>query len=152
MGVPAVARFHRSRGQPGAVVQADGLVLDRAAAAHVADVVMPTHTDEAPVFGDKDREATARRYLDMGVEEVVVKDGANPALVATQDGGRYEVAATVAEKVVDATGAGDSFNGGYLTARLAGQSPEAAAKRGHAVAGIVIGHKGALVDPALVQS
>jgi len=121
------------------------------AAATIADVVMPTHTDEAPVFGDKDREATAKRYLDLGVEEVVVKDGANPALVATQNGGRFEVSATKAEKVVDATGAGDSFNGGYLTSRIAGKSPEDAAKRGHAVAGIVIGHKGALVDPALVR-
>ena len=120
------------------------------AAAHIADVVMPTHTDEAPLFGDKDREATAKRYLDIGVEEVAVKDGANPAYIATRDGG-VEVAATKAEKVVDATGAGDSFNGGYLTARIAGASPEEAAKRGHAVAGIVIGHKGALVDPALVR-
>lgn len=121
------------------------------AAATIADVVMPTHTDEAPLFGDETREATAQRYLDLGVEEVVVKDGANPAFVATRDGGRFEVPATRAEKVVDATGAGDSFNGGYLTARLAGKSPEDAAKRGHAVAGIVIGHKGALVDPALVR-
>jgi 2-dehydro-3-deoxygluconokinase len=120
------------------------------AAATIADVVMPTHTDEAPVFGDKDREATAKRYLDLGVEEVVVKDGANPALVATRDG-MVEIAATKAEKVVDATGAGDSFNGGYLTSRIAGKSTEDAAKRGHAVAGIVIGHKGALVDPALVR-
>ncbi|HEY9011283.1 MAG TPA: PfkB family carbohydrate kinase, partial [Devosia sp.] len=119
-------------------------------AAHIADVVMPTHTDEAPLFGDKDREATAQRYLEIGVEEVAVKDGANPAYVATRDSG-VEVPATRAEKVVDATGAGDSFNGGYLTARIAGASPEEAAKRGHAVAGIVIGHKGALVDPALVR-
>lgn len=121
------------------------------AAAHIADVVMPTHTDEAPLFGDKDREATARRYLDIGVDEVVVKDGANPALVATQDGGQFEVAATKADKVVDATGAGDSFNGGYLTARIAGKAHDDAVKRGHAVAGVVIGHKGALVDPALVR-
>lgn len=120
------------------------------AAAHIADVVMPTHTDEAPLFGDTDRVATARRYLDIGVEEVVVKDGANPAYVATRDSG-VDVAATKAAKVVDATGAGDSFNGGYLTARIAGASPGEAAKRGHAVAGIVIGHKGALVDPELVR-
>lgn len=121
------------------------------AAAHIADIVLPTHTDEAPLFGDATPEATAQRYLDIGVEEVVAKDGANPALVALQNGEKHSVAATKAEKVVDATGAGDSFNGGYLTARIAGASPEDAVKRGHAVAGIVIGHKGALVDPALVR-
>jgi 2-dehydro-3-deoxygluconokinase len=49
---------------------------------------------------------------------------------------------------VDTTGAGDSFNGTYLAARLTGESPEAAARRAHAVAGKVIRHYGALVDPA----
>ena len=121
------------------------------AAAHIADIVLPTHTDEAPLFGDADTAATAKRYLDIGVDEVVAKDGAKPALVMTQAGDRAEVAATKAEKVVDATGAGDSFNGGYLSARIAGASPEEAVARGHQVAGIVIGHKGALVDPALVR-
>lgn len=121
------------------------------AAAHIADIVLPTHTDEAPLFGDVDTAATAQRYLDIGVDEVVAKDGAKPALVMTQAGERAEVAATKAEKVVDATGAGDSFNGGYLSARIAGASPQEAVRRGHEVAGIVIGHKGALVDPALVR-
>ncbi len=59
--------------------------------------------------------------------------------------------ATKAENVVDATGAGDSFNGGYLSGRARGLSPVEAAARGHKVAGVVIGHKGALVDPALVR-
>jgi 2-dehydro-3-deoxygluconokinase len=121
------------------------------AAAHIADIVLPTHTDEAPLFGDATPEATAQRYLDIGVEEVVAKDGAKPAFVALKSGEKHTVPTPKAEKVVDATGAGDSFNGGYLTARLAGASAEDAVKRGHAVAGIVIGHKGALVDPALVR-
>lgn len=121
------------------------------AAAHAADIVLPTHTDEAPLFDDADTRATAERYLAIGAQEVVAKDGAKPALVATQDGLRAEIGATKAEKVVDATGAGDSFNGGYLSARIAGASPEEAVRRGHQVAGVVIGHKGALVDPALVR-
>ena len=54
-------------------------------------------------------------------------------------------------RVVDPTGAGDSFNGAYLAARIAGNTPGEAAKAAHRVAGIVIGHKGALVDPALVR-
>ena len=68
--------------------------------------MLPTHSDEAPVFGDARPEATAERYLEIGVEEVVVKNGAEPALVATQDGLREYVPAPKAEKVVDATGAG----------------------------------------------
>jgi 2-dehydro-3-deoxygluconokinase len=121
------------------------------AAATIADIVLPTHSDEAPVFGDTSPEATAERYLKIGASEVVVKNGAEAALVVTRDGVRESVPAPKAEKVVDATGAGDSFNGGYLSARERGVPPVEAARLAHKVAGVVIGHKGALVDPELVR-
>jgi 2-dehydro-3-deoxygluconokinase len=118
------------------------------AAATISDIVLPTHSDEAPLFKDASTDATADRYLDIGVEEVAVKNGAEPAVVATRDS-RATVASAKARKVVDTTGAGDSFNGGYLSARIAGATPAEAAARAHEVAGIVIGHAGALVDPKL---
>lgn len=121
------------------------------AAASLCDIVLPTHTDEAPLFGDKSVEETAKRYLELGVEEVVVKDGAGEALIATPTE-RVRVAPKPGAKVIDATGAGDSFNGAYLSARLAGKSLLQAAEAGHRVAGIVIGQKGALVAPQLVQN
>lgn len=121
------------------------------AAASLCDIVLPTHTDEAPLFGDKTIDDTADRYLELGVEEVVVKDGSNDALIATARE-RVRLAPAPAEKVVDATGAGDSFNGAYLSARLEGASLKDAALAAHRTAGIVIGHKGALVDPDLVRS
>ena len=120
------------------------------AAATISDIVLPTHSDEAPLFGDTSAEATADRYLGIGVEEVAVKDGSRPAFVATA-ASRHSVAPPAAAKVVDATGAGDSFNGAYLAARLGGASPEEAASAAHRVAGIVIGHQGALVDPAVIR-
>lgn len=120
------------------------------AAASLCDIVLPTHTDEAPLFGDASIEDTADRYLELGVEEVVVKDGAGEALIATANE-RVRVAPKPNANVVDATGAGDSFNGGYLSARLAGQSLQQAAEAGHRTASVVIGQKGALVDPALVR-
>lgn len=122
------------------------------AAASIADIVVPTHTDEAPVFGDASPEATAERYLKLGAREVVAKDGAKPAYVATADGVGEYVEAPKAGTVVDTTGAGDSFNGGYLSGRARGLSPVEAVERAHKVAGVVIGHKGALVDPALVRN
>lgn len=120
------------------------------AGASVADIVLPTHSDEAPVFGDKDTAATAERYLSGGSEEVAVKDGERPALIATRSA-QIIVAPQGKPKVVDTTGAGDSFNGAYLAARLTGAEPRAAAEAAHRVAGVVIGHPGALVDPVLVR-
>jgi 2-dehydro-3-deoxygluconokinase len=120
------------------------------AAATLCDIVLPTHTDEAPLFGDTSIDDTADRYLELGVEEVVVKDGAGKALIATASE-RVRVAPKPGANVVDATGAGDSFNGAYLSARLAGKSLQEAAEAAHRVAGVVIGQKGALVDPKLVQ-
>jgi 2-dehydro-3-deoxygluconokinase len=46
---------------------------------------------------------------------------------------------------VDTTGAGDSFNGAYVAARLGGDGPEAAVKKAHANAARVIQAYGALV-------
>jgi 2-dehydro-3-deoxygluconokinase len=120
------------------------------AAATLCDIVLPTHPDEAPLFGDKNADETADRYLELGVEEVVVKDGAGEAVIATAHE-RVRIAPKPAKAVVDATGAGDSFNGGYLSARLAGKSLEEAGENGHRVAGVVIGQKGALVDPAMLK-
>jgi len=119
------------------------------AAASLCDIVLPTHSDEAPLFGDKSVEETAERYLELGVEEVVVKDGSKEALIATASE-RVKMAPSPAKSVVDATGAGDSFNGGYLSARLMGKSIEETAANAHRVAGVVIGHKGALVDKGLL--
>jgi 2-dehydro-3-deoxygluconokinase len=129
-------------------IMASGLM----AAASIADIVLPTFPDEAPVFGDTSPEATAERYLSNGAREVVVKNGAEAALVATRAGLRARVAPSPGATVVDATGAGDSFNGAYLAARAAGADPVEAARAAHGVARIVIGHKGALVDMTLVKA
>jgi 2-dehydro-3-deoxygluconokinase len=113
-------------------------------AATIADIVLPTFPDEAALFGDASPEAVAERYLGWGAEEVVVKNGAEPAFVAARDGQGW-VAPAPGAKSVDPTGAGDSFNGAYLAARARGLSPMDAAAAAHATAAIVIGHRGALV-------
>ena len=73
----------------------------------------------------------------------MAKDGAKPALVATQAGLRAEIAATKAEKVVDATGAGDCFVGAICVALLEGMEPKAALRFACAAGAIAATRPGA---------
>ncbi|WP_035690735.1 sugar kinase [Azospirillum halopraeferens] len=109
-----------------------------------ATIGLPTHDDEALLFGDTDARATAERLHGLGVEEVVVKRGAEAALISAP-GVRTWLAPQPVERVVDTTAAGDSFNGAYLAGRLAGLDPAAAAAQGHATAGRVVQVRGAIL-------
>ena len=51
----------------------------------------------------------------------------------------------------DTTAAGDSFAAAYLAARLHGATPAAAASAGHALAGVVVGHPGAIIPRSAMQ-
>jgi 2-dehydro-3-deoxygluconokinase len=113
-------------------------------ASSIADIVLPTHGDEAPLFGDRNAEETLARYISYGAREVVVKDGANPVHISTGRNSLFVSAEEVVE-VIDATGAGDAFNGAYLGARLSSQDPAPAARAGHKMAATVIRSQGALI-------
>lgn len=108
----------------------------------VADIALPTFPDEESLYGDRDLQATAARLLKAGVGEAAIKNGDQPALIATAEGSTSVPGITVS--AIDTTGAGDSFNGAYLAARLKGEPPVEAAKRAHRVAAAVVQVRGAL--------
>lgn len=108
----------------------------------VTDIALPTFPDEQMLFGDAAPQATAQR-LGKLVGEVVVKNGEEPALIAAS-GTPQPVPAVHVAAPVDTTGAGDSFNGAYLAARLAGHAPTEAVLRAHRVAASVVQVRGAL--------
>lgn len=115
------------------------------------DLALPTFDDERALFGDGDAEATIARLRAAGVKEIAVKDGSRPATLG-HDGIITRVAAPAVASVVDTTAAGDAFNAGYVAARILGEAPAAAAEVGHRLAGVVIGHRGAVIPKSAMPS
>ena len=116
----------------------------------LCDIALPTFPDEQALFGDASPEETAARSgADVG--EVVVKNGEQPALVSVTGNSQF-VEAVHVPSPVDTTGAGDSFNGAYLAARLAGIAPAQAAACAHGVAAAVVQMRGALAPFEVLQT
>lgn len=111
------------------------------------DIVLPTFDDEQVLWGDADVGTTLERLVNAGPREIAVKCGPDGAVVADM-GAVKHVPVPTPVTPVDTTGAGDSFNAAYLAARLKGKPPEEAALIGHALAGVVIAHRGAIVPKA----
>jgi 2-dehydro-3-deoxygluconokinase len=111
-------------------------------------LAMPSSDDHAALWGPAPPEETAATWLALGAREVVVKLGPEGAYAANADGERVATPAAAAERIVDTTAAGDSFNAAYIAARLVeGASMEAAARRGAALAAEVVAWPGAIAPP-----
>ncbi|MBK4217547.1 sugar kinase [Paracoccus caeni] len=117
-------------------------------AAALSDLILPSFDDERDYFGDADPQATVARYLGCGSGQVVVKAGGAAVHFGGAEGTGI-VDGLIREVPVDTTSAGDSFNAGYLAARLDGAGIEQAIQRAHDLSRIVIGHRGALVRQAV---
>jgi 2-dehydro-3-deoxygluconokinase len=109
-----------------------------------SDLALPSFEDEARLWGDASPKATVERLTTFGVREIVVKNGAEPALVHA-DGCSKEVPVPERLKTVDARAAGDAFNAGYIAARLRKESPETAVLAAHRLAAEVLRNPGAIV-------
>jgi 2-dehydro-3-deoxygluconokinase len=110
--------------------------------AHVT-IALPTFDDEQRLFGDATPDATAARLQALGVAESAVKLGHDGVLLAFE--GRTVRVATEPVEPIDTTAAGDSFNAGYLAARLFGHDPLVAARAGNRLAGVKVRHPGAII-------
>ncbi|HFQ5208850.1 TPA: sugar kinase [Vibrio vulnificus] len=124
----------------------------------LTDVALVTFDDEQLIWGDETPEQTIERLTSLGVGKCIVKLGADGCLVqdSTNQGSGTALAPQAVPtqpvvQVVDTTSAGDSFNGGFLSAYLAGADLETSCQRGNALAGAVIQHRGAIIPKAFTQ-
>lgn len=113
----------------------------------LCDYVTPNEPEAEALTGVRvgsvdDARAAADVLLGRGVRGVVITLGERGALLHTA--GRSEhVPALLAGPVVETTGAGDAFNGGFATALARGSDPLEAVRFGGAVAGVSVTRRGA---------
>lgn len=116
------------------------------------DHFLPSLDDVRPLCGLEEPRAIVRWCHEQGARVVVLKLGADGCLVS--DGGDCVAVAAHRVDSVDATGAGDCFDGSYLARLACGDAPLAAARWATAAAALATCGWGAvepLPSPAQVQ-
>lgn len=110
----------------------------------ITDIALPSADDDRQLFDDESDDAVIERLRAWGIGEIVLKKGGEGSFVA-DDTTVTHVPPMLVDKVVDTTAAGDSFNAGYIAARINGADPENAAKNGSKLAALVVQHRGAII-------
>ena len=109
----------------------------------VTDLALLSADDERTLWDDASPRDTLRRTEELGVREVVVRDGVRPCWI--RHAGAVQALPAQSVEPVDTTAAGDAFNAAYLAARIAKLAPPDAARSGHELAARVIRHRGAIM-------
>jgi len=105
------------------------------------DVITPNEVEAEILTGIvinnlENAEKAAHWFFDKGVKNVVITLGSRGVYVATRDENRFIPARKV--KAVDTTGAGDAFNGGFVTALAEGKSIWEACEFANALAALSV--------------
>lgn len=90
----------------------------------LCDIALPGHEDAMQITGLGDPDAIADAFLGYGCKLVALTLGKDGALIATP--GERRVIPTLQVEAVDATGAGDAFDGAFLAEYLRLDDPFAA--------------------------
>lgn len=105
-------------------------------------IALPSVDDARVMTGIEDADAIADAYLRRGPRVVALKLGADGALVATPD--RRERLMANRVTAIDATGAGDTFDGAFLARIAAGDDAFTAARYANAAAALTTTGYGAV--------
>lgn len=114
------------------------------------DIALPTFEDHQILFDTPTPESCAQHLHEFGITEVIVKCGKSPCFVSQIQKEPFWIAAHKVHNVKDTSGAGDSFNAGYLWGRLNQRSLAQSAEMGHRLAATVVQHPGVILDPQVL--
>lgn len=116
----------------------------------LCDVFLPSYDDMVTLTGLSDANAIVDWSHAQGARQVVLKLGAEGAIVSTAPGANHPASrSTVAGhrvQAVDATGAGDCFSGNLLARLAAGDSLAVAARYANAAAALTVQGFGAVAS------
>lgn len=107
------------------------------------DIALPTYDDEKLLFNYKSKKECIQAIEKKGVKDIVLKLGKDGCFYLNE--GKQVLVSTGKVKSIDTTGAGDSFNAGYIAAILNGKDKNNACKYGNSIAKDVIRKKGAII-------
>jgi len=136
-GAPGAELLREAR-QRGIVTFLDecyGLGPDKAVLETMApfcDHLMPSYDDLRVIYPRMDEERMAEHLLALGAGHVIIKMGARGCYVAAA--GQRRHIAPLRARVLDATGAGDCWDAGYIAGLARGRDIVAAAMTGNAAA------------------
>ena len=113
------------------------------AASAISDIVLPSAADGELIWDERLPQRQIDRYRALGAKEIALTLGEAGVLLDCE--GVSQQVPALSAKVVDTSGAGDSFNAAYLAARLRGLAANEAARQGLALAATVVSSPGALI-------
>jgi ribokinase len=78
------------------------------------DIFLPSEVEVNRLLGHQDLEQAAREFADYGCKIVVIKLGANGSLIYDRETEKFWNIPVFQTTVIDVTGAGDAYSGGFM--------------------------------------
>ncbi len=120
--------------------------------ATVVDVLSISVSDHEKLFSEQAPKTILEYYIALGYSTIILRNGAEDVWLYSNDS-IDTIPVEKLSKVVDATGAGDAFNAGYICSCLKQNSPRTSVINGNKAAQQILGHHGGIVaefDPSQV--